>query len=91
MNKLKLLFLIPLFYSEFSQAQRIDKEMISFQLLKEPVFSTDLSSRNYMITVKSPYNITKDDVVRLSKEDYQKRWITIIRMLKMPNTNTEKD
>jgi len=67
MNKLKLLFLIPLFYSEFSHAQRIDKETISFQLLKEPVFPTELTSRTYTITVQSPYNITKDDVVRLSK------------------------
>ncbi|MFC3159220.1 hypothetical protein ACFOEQ_12435 [Chryseobacterium arachidis] len=53
--------------------QRIDKETISFQLLKEPVFSTDLPNRNYTITVKSPYNITKDDVLRISKEDYQRQ------------------
>nr|WP_315027045.1 hypothetical protein [uncultured Chryseobacterium sp.] len=73
MNKLKLFFLIPLFYSSFTHAQRIDKETISFQLLREPVFATDLGNRNYTITVKSPYNITKDDVLRQSKEDHQKQ------------------
>jgi hypothetical protein len=71
MNKINLLFFIIVF-SQFTSAQRIDKETISFQLLKEPVFSTDLSNRNYTITVKSPYNITKDDVLRISKEDHQR-------------------
>ncbi len=73
MNRFKLLFLLPILCSGFSRAQRIDKEIISFQLLKEPVFPTDLSNRNYTITVKSPYNITKDDVIRISKEDYQRK------------------
>ncbi len=73
MNKLKLFYLIPLLCSSFSHAQRIDKETISFQLLKEPVFATDLANRNYTITVKSPYNITKDDVIKQSKEDYQRQ------------------
>ncbi|PKF74434.1 hypothetical protein [Chryseobacterium sp. PMSZPI] len=72
MNKLKLLFLIPILYSPFSHAQRIDKEIINFQLLKEPIFATDLANRNYTITVKSPYNITKEDVLKQSKEDHQK-------------------
>lgn len=73
MNNLKLLFLIPLFYSQYSKAQRIDKEIISFQLLKDPVFPSDIANRNYTITVKSPYNITKDDVVRVSREDFQRQ------------------
>lgn len=73
MKKLNLFFVILLFSAQFVVAQRIDKETISFQLLKEPVFSTDLANRNYTITVKSPYNITKDDVLRLSKEDHQKK------------------
>jgi len=70
MKKLNLFFSIVVF-SQCLYAQRIDKETISFQLLKEPVFATDFSNRNYTITVKSPYNITKDDVLRISKEDHQ--------------------
>ncbi|KQT23938.1 hypothetical protein ASG22_07890 [Chryseobacterium sp. Leaf405] len=71
MKKLNLFFSIVVF-SQCIYAQRIDKETISFQLLKEPVFATDLANRNYTITVKSPYNITKDDVLRISKEDHQR-------------------
>lgn len=71
MKKIHLLFPILLFSVQSVLAQRIDKETISFQLLKEPVFATDAANRNYTITVKSPYNITKDDVLRISKEDYQ--------------------
>ncbi|PWN70204.1 hypothetical protein C1631_009445 [Chryseobacterium phosphatilyticum] len=94
MNKLKLLFLIPVFYSSFSHAQRIDKETISFQLLKEPVFATDQGSRNYTITVKSPYNITKDDVLRQSKEDYQKQvdnYQTNVESAKLEHAERLKD
>lgn len=71
MKKLYCFSIIPLFFFTVSFAQRIDKETISFQLLKEPVFPTDLKDRTYVLTVKSPYNITKDDVLRISKEDHQ--------------------
>ncbi|WP_394666325.1 hypothetical protein [uncultured Chryseobacterium sp.] len=71
MKKLNLLFPVVLFSVQSVFGQRIDKETISFQLLKEPVFTTDLANRNYTITVKSPYNITKDDVLRMSKEEHQ--------------------
>lgn len=73
MKRIKFLFLLPIFYFQHSNAQRIDKEIISFQLLKEPVFATDLAHRTYTITVKSPYNITKDDVIRISREDFQRQ------------------
>ncbi|MDQ0592924.1 tetratricopeptide (TPR) repeat protein [Chryseobacterium ginsenosidimutans] len=73
MKKLNLFFVIPLFCFQFLLAQRIDKETISFQLLKEPVFSTDLKDRTFTILIKSPYNITKDDVLRISKEEYQRK------------------
>ncbi|MGH1519412.1 hypothetical protein [Chryseobacterium sp. JK1] len=73
MNRIKLLFLIPVFYFQHSNAQRIDKEIISFQLLKEPVFGAEPGHRTYTITVKSPYNITKDDVIRISREDFQRQ------------------
>lgn len=71
MKKINLLFPVVLFSVQSVFGQRIDKETISFQLLKEPVFTTDLANRNYTITVKSPYNITKDDVLRMSKEEHQ--------------------
>ncbi|WP_415328798.1 hypothetical protein [Chryseobacterium sp. MMS23-Vi53] len=73
MKKITLLFTISIFCSQFSFAQRIDKETISFQLLKEPVFATDIPNRNYTLVVNSPYNITKDDVLKQSKEDYQRQ------------------
>jgi hypothetical protein len=53
MKKLNLLFPVVLFSVQSVFGQRIDKETISFQLLKEPVFTTDLANRNYTITVKS--------------------------------------
>ncbi|WP_308003825.1 hypothetical protein [uncultured Chryseobacterium sp.] len=71
MKKINLLFPVVLFSVQSVFGQRIDKETISFQLLKEPFFTTDLANRNYTITVKSPYNITKDDVLRMSKEEHQ--------------------
>jgi hypothetical protein len=73
MKKSNLFFVILLFPFHFVFAQRIDKETISFQLLKEPVFASDLKDRNYTITVNSPYNITKDDVLKQSKDDYQRQ------------------
>lgn len=73
MNKLNLLFIIPLLCAQSAIAQRIDKETVSFQLLKEPVYATELKDRNYTLTVKSPYNITKEDVLRMSEEEYQRK------------------
>ncbi|MCW3160024.1 hypothetical protein [Chryseobacterium oryctis] len=73
MNKLYFFVFVQLFCSQLIFSQRIDKETISFQLLKEPVFVTEPNNRNYTITINSPYNITKDDVLRMSKEDYQRQ------------------
>lgn len=73
MKKVKLLFIIPLFAAQAVSAQRIDKETISFQVLKEPVYATDPKDRNYTVTVRSPYNITKEDVLRMSEEEYQRK------------------
>ncbi|AZA80580.1 hypothetical protein C1637_12925 [Chryseobacterium lactis] len=94
MNRLKLFLITPIFCIQFSNAQRIDKEIISFQLLKEPVFATELASRNYKITVQSPYNITKDDVLRQSKEDYQRQvdnYQTNVESAKLEHTERLKD
>lgn len=53
------------------QAQRIDAENIPFQILKEPTFKVETKNRNFSVLVNSPYNITKDDVVKDTKEKFQ--------------------
>ncbi len=57
----------------FTQAQRIDAENVTFQLLREPLNPVDAQNRNFSVTVNSPYNITKEDVTKQAKEDFQKR------------------
>lgn len=57
----------------FMQAQRIDAENVTFQLLREPLNPVDAQNRNFSVVVNSPYNITKEDVTKLAKEDFQKR------------------
>ncbi|MEN4760199.1 MULTISPECIES: hypothetical protein [unclassified Chryseobacterium] len=57
----------------FVQAQRIDAENVTFQLLREPLNPVDAQNRNFSVTVNSPYNITKEDVTKQAKEDFQKR------------------
>ncbi len=57
----------------FIQAQRIDAENVTFQLLREPLNPVDAQNRNFSVTVNSPYNITKEDVTKQAKEDFQKR------------------
>ena len=52
-------------------AQRIDAENIPFQILKEPTFKIESQNRNYSVLVNSPYNITKEDVVKDAKAKYQ--------------------
>lgn len=55
------------------QAQRIDSENISFQILKEPTNPIEAQNRNFSVLVNSPYNITKEDVVKDAKEDFQRQ------------------
>lgn len=70
--KLNFIFSIFLTFSAvLSQAQRIDAENISFQILKEPVNAVDASNRNYSVTVNSPYNITKEDAIKEAKAKHQ--------------------
>ncbi|MDQ1095041.1 putative acetyltransferase [Chryseobacterium sp. SORGH_AS909] len=54
-------------------AQRIDSEQVSFQLLKEPLNPVDSQSRNFSVVVNSPYNMTKEDVIKEAKEKFQKQ------------------
>lgn len=70
--KLPFLLLILLSACSFLLAQRIDKETITYQVLREPLFPTETSQRNFNIVVISPYNITKDNLLQQSKEDYQR-------------------
>ncbi|MDH6252623.1 phage-related minor tail protein [Chryseobacterium sp. H1D6B] len=73
---MKLNFIFSVFLTcsaVISQAQRIDSENTAFQLLKEPVNPVESQNRNFSVTVSSPYNITKEDVVKEAKENFQKQ------------------
>lgn len=52
-------------------AQRIDSENIPFQILKEPLYQIDAKNRTYSVTINSPYNITKEDVIKDWKQKFQ--------------------
>lgn len=54
-------------------AQRIESEQVTFQLLKEPANPVDSQNRNFSVAVNSPYNMTKEDVIKESKEKFQKQ------------------
>ncbi|WP_295231569.1 hypothetical protein [uncultured Chryseobacterium sp.] len=54
-------------------AQRIDSEQVTFQLLKEPANPVDSQNRNFSVAVNSPYNMTKEDVIKEAKEKFQKQ------------------
>lgn len=66
------LLLAPLFFTASLNAQSIYSETVDFQLLKQPLENIDAGSRNYKVTVSSPYNLTADDVIKKTKADYQK-------------------
>lgn len=71
-KKLLLSFLILHMFSLKLLSQRIDKENINIKLLKEPLFPIEFKNRTYIVTLNSPYNISKEDVYRNSKMEYQK-------------------
>ncbi|WP_294818336.1 hypothetical protein [uncultured Flavobacterium sp.] len=52
-------------------AQSISSEVINFQLLQEPKELVEAKSRNFKVTVTSPYNLTAADVVKKAKADHQ--------------------
>ncbi|WP_294218641.1 hypothetical protein [uncultured Chryseobacterium sp.] len=54
-------------------AQRIESEQVTFQLLKEPANPVDSQNRNFSVAVNSPYNMTKEDVIKEAKEKFQKQ------------------
>lgn len=52
-------------------AQSISSEVINFKLLQEPKEFVEAKSRNFKVTVTSPYNLTAADVVKNAKADHQ--------------------
>jgi hypothetical protein len=54
------------------KAQNISSEIIDFQLLQQPKYVIEGSSRNFKVTVASPYNLTAEDVIKNAKADHQK-------------------
>ncbi|MDQ0783596.1 hypothetical protein [Chryseobacterium sp. W4I1] len=52
-------------------AQSINSETVDFRVLKAPQTSISENSRTYNITVNSPYNLTKEDVIKQSKKEHQ--------------------
>jgi len=69
----KNLFLFALFVNGFLFSQRIESENITVNILQEPIYPAELQNRNYSVTVNSTYNITKEDVLKKSKEDFEKQ------------------
>lgn len=53
-------------------AQNITSELIEYESLKAPVFSTAENSRTYKVNVTSPYNLKSEDVIAQSKVDFEK-------------------
>lgn len=71
---MKLNFIFSIFLSctaVLGYAQRIEAENISFQILIEPTNSIESQNRNFSAIVNSPYNITKEDVIKDTKAKYQ--------------------
>ncbi|WP_404986655.1 hypothetical protein ACI513_06370 [Chryseobacterium sp. M5] len=72
-KKLFFLFIIVHLFSLTLFSQRIEKENINLQLLIEPIFPTEAQNRNYSLALNSHYNISKEDVYRSAKQEYQKK------------------
>lgn len=53
-------------------AQSISAERVDFQLLQQPQTIIEENNRNFKVTVTSPYNLTADQVIKKSKDDYQR-------------------
>jgi hypothetical protein len=52
-------------------AQSVSAEMVDFQMLKAPKFPIDAASRQFKVTVTSPYSLKTEDVISQSKVDFQ--------------------
>ncbi len=69
-SKLFLTFII-LFAVASTNAQSVSAEMVDFQTLKAPKFPIESSSRQFKVTVTSPYSLKTEDVIAQSKIDFQ--------------------
>ena len=69
----KTILLAGLFLASMATitAQNINSENVEIQMLQAPENVLPEASRNYAVTVTSPYNVTKDDIIRKAKEDHQ--------------------
>ena len=74
MKSIKLLTLgiLVLINVTTTLSQNISSNLIEYESLKAPMFSTEEGSRTYKVTVNSPYNLTSEDVIAQSKVDFQK-------------------
>lgn len=52
-------------------AQSINSETVDFRVLKTPQTSISENARTYNVTVNSPYNLTKEDVIKQAKKEHQ--------------------
>jgi hypothetical protein len=60
------------FLSTCVYGQNISSETLEIKVMQAPKFPINAESRNYKVTVTSPYNVTKEDIIRQSKADHQK-------------------
>ncbi|NOT52379.1 MAG: hypothetical protein HOP10_14005 [Chitinophagaceae bacterium] len=72
MSRVLLIAICTILVCVNSYAQNINSESIEIQLLQQPKTILPEQSRNYKITVTSPYNLTKEDITRQAKADHQK-------------------
>ena len=70
--KTKIFCLITFLSIQAVFSQKIDSELVEFQLLKQPKNLIEENARKLKVTVTSPYNITTEDVINNSKLDFQK-------------------
>ena len=67
----KFLLSIIIVASVSLQAQNINSETVDFRVLKAPQTSISANSRTYNVSVNSPYNLSKEDVIKQSKIDHE--------------------
>lgn len=71
--KIKLFFTFGLLFvlNTISYSQSVSGEFIDYDILKSPKFETPEAQRQFKVTVTSPYNLTAEDVIKKSKEDFE--------------------
>ena len=74
MKKTSILFFLLIFLTINSplKSQNISSEKINFYQLQSPEIPIEAANRAYGVTVNSPYNLSKEDVEKKSREDFEK-------------------